>query len=77
MAEAVSMEEIYGELKKIEVTMVTKEDMGAIMEALVDSRELRSNPTTLKKIHRSEQAIIQGKIKEIHSVKDMLDELEG
>lgn len=73
MAEAISMERIYGELKKIEGTMATKEDM----EALVDSLEIFSNPALLQKIQESEKAISQGKVKEIHSVQDMLHEIEG
>ncbi len=68
---AVSMEDIYDELKRIEQTMATKEDV----EALVDTWEISQNPETVRRIQESEKAIAEGKVKEVTSVRDMLNEL--
>jgi antitoxin YefM len=71
MAEAVTMKEVFDELKKIERNMVTKEEM----EALVDTIEIMSNPHTMKQIAQSEEDIKRGRVKTVHSVKDMLSEI--
>ena len=68
---AVTMESIYEELKRIEEVMATREDI----EALTDSWEILQDPETMKHIQDSEKVIAEGKVKEITSVQDMLDEL--
>lgn len=71
MAEAITMEKVYDELKKIEKDMVTKKEM----ESLVDTIEIISNPETMKQIAASMEDIKSGKEKEVDSVKDLLAEL--
>lgn len=67
----ITMEDIYDRLKRIEQAMATKEDV----EALVDTWEISQNPETVRRIQESEKAITEGKVKEITSVQDMLNEL--
>ena len=71
MTEAITMEKVFDELKKIERRMVTKEDM----EALVDTIEITSNPETMKQVMQSEEDIKRGRVKIVHSVKGMLSEI--
>lgn len=72
MAEAVSIGQVYAELKEIERVMVTKEDL----EALADTFEIMNHPETMLRIQESERAIQEGKVKEVHSVQEMLDEID-
>ena len=72
MTEVVSIEQIYEELKMIERTMATKEDV----KALADTIGILSNPETMLRINESEKAIKEGKVKEVTSVQDMLDEIK-
>jgi len=65
------MTKVYGELKRIEETMATKEDLQALGETI----EILSNPTTVKQIAESLRDIREGKEKEISSVQEMLDEM--
>jgi hypothetical protein len=51
--------------------MVRREDL----EPLVDTIEILSNPETMESIKRSESDIGAGRVKEISSVDDLLDEL--
>lgn len=71
MAQTISMKRIYDELKKIEKTMVTK----AEIESLTETIEIMSNPETMKQIAESNKDIEQGRVKEINSAKDLLNEL--
>ncbi len=71
MTDSVTLEDVYKELKRLEEKMVTREDV----EALVDSVEILGNPQTMKALHKSDQDIKAGRIKEVTSVEDMLDEL--
>lgn len=73
MAEAISLEHVYEELKKIEKIMATKKDVDGLLETL----EIMANPETMKQIRESEKDIKEGKVKEIRSVQDMLDEMEA
>ena len=73
MTQAISLGQVYDELKSIERKMITKEDL----DALTDTFEILSNPETMLRIHESEKAIREGKVKVIHSVQDMLDEIDG
>jgi len=72
MTEVISIEQIYEELKMIERTMATKEDV----KALADTIGILSNPETMLRINESEKAIKEGKVKEVTSVQDMLDEIK-
>ena len=67
MTEAVSLEDVYNELKKIERKMVTKEEMNKF----VDTLEVLSNEDTMSQIRQSERDIASGKFKEVNSVSDI------
>ena len=51
--------------------MVTREDV----EALIDSIEILNNPKTMEALHKSDQDIKAGHVKEVTSVKGLLGEL--
>ncbi len=71
MSAGVTIDEVYQEIKKIRETMVRREDL----EALVDTVEILSNPKTMEIIKQSESDIAAGRVKEISSVDDLLDEM--
>jgi len=71
MTSGVTIDEVYQEIKKIRETMVRREDF----EALIDTVEILGNPETMKAIKRSESDIAVGRVKEISSVDDLLDEI--
>ena len=71
MAEAVSIKNVYDELKRIEQKMATKEDV----ESLKETFDIITNPKTMRQIAASMVDIREGKEKEISSVQDMLDEM--
>ena len=71
MTSGVTIDEVYQEIKKIRETMVRREDF----EALIDTVEILGNPETMKAIKRSESDIAVGRVKEISSVDDLLDEM--
>jgi PHD/YefM family antitoxin component YafN of YafNO toxin-antitoxin module len=71
MSSGVTIDEVYQEIKKIRESMVRREDL----EALVDTIEILSNPETMEIIKRSESDIASGRVKEISSVDDLLDEM--
>jgi len=71
MSSGVTIDEVYQEIKKIRETMVRREDI----EPLVDTIEILSNPKTMKSIKRSGSDIAAGRVKEITSVDDLLDEM--
>ena len=71
MANGISIQQVYDELKLIEKKMVTKEEV----EALVDTIDVFSNPETMRQIAESMDDIKRGKVKEVNSVKDLMDEL--
>ena len=68
MSEAVSLQQVYEELKKIEINMVTK----AEFESLTDSLEILSNPETMKQLVGSSEDIRKGRAKQVTSTKDLL-----
>lgn len=53
--------------------MATKEEL----EALIDTVEILSNPQTMEQSRGSKEAIMAGRIKQVHSVKDLLAELDA
>lgn len=71
MPELVTIQDIYEALKRIEEKMVTREDV----EALIDSIEILNNPRTMEALHKSDQDIEAGRVREVTSVKKLLDEL--
>lgn len=71
MTQAISNEQIYEELKRIESKMATREEV----ESLLDTIKIMSNPEMMRQIADSLADIKDGKVKEIHSVKDMLAEM--
>ena len=71
MTPSVTIDEVYLEIKKIQDTMVRREDL----DALLDTIEILSNPKTMAMIHKSESDISAGRFKEISSIDDLLGEL--
>ena len=71
MPELVTIQDVYEALKRIEEKMVTREDV----EALIDSIEILSNPKIMEALHKSDENIRAGCVKEITSVKELLREL--
>ncbi len=71
MSQAISIQQVYDELKKIEKNMVTKKDV----EALVDTIEILSNQETMQQLAGSAKDIAKANVKEIYSVQDLLDEM--
>jgi serine/threonine protein kinase HipA of HipAB toxin-antitoxin module len=67
MAETVTMDKVYKQLKLIERNMVTKQEM----ERMLESVEIMSNEDTMEQIKQSEEDIKSGRIKEIKSVSDI------
>jgi len=67
MKQAINITNVYEELKKIERTMVTKEEMNGLLETLA----IMSNKGTMEQIRKSEEDIASGKTKEINSAKDL------
>ncbi len=71
MAETVSLEQVYREVRKIEQEMVTKKDMDMMLETF----SILSNPDTMRQILGSEEDIKNQRVKEINSVNDLLGEV--
>lgn len=67
MAETVTMNKIYDELKQIEKKMITKEEM----EKILETAEIMSNPDTMEQIRQSEEDIRAGRAKEVKSIRDI------
>ncbi len=72
MTNSITIEDVYQELKRMEEKIVTREDI----EALIDSVEILSNPKTMEALRKSDQDIKAGRVREINSVADLLDELQ-
>ncbi len=70
MTEAISMEQMYTEIKKIESEMVTKKDINMLLETV----EILNNPETMKHVLASREDIKLGRVEEVTSVWDMLNE---
>ena len=71
MAGTVTIEDVFQELKTIERTMVTREDL----DAIIDSIEILSNPKTMAALRKSDLDIKEGRVKEVSSVEELLSEL--
>ncbi len=73
MTDAVTIEDVYQELKRLGEKMVTRADI----EALLDSIEIINNPKTMEKLRKSDRDIKEGRVKEVTSVKDLLGEIRA
>jgi len=71
MTPAVTIDELYLEIKKIRETMVRREDL----DALLDTIEISSNTGTMAAIQKSEEDIVAGRFREISSIDDLLGDL--
>lgn len=71
MEETISIKKVYDELKNVEKKMVTKEEI----KSLINTIGIMGNPETMKQIAESMDDIKHGKVKEVNSVKDMINEL--
>jgi len=71
MHEPVTIQDVYEALKRVEEKMVTREDI----DALIDSVEILITPKTMAVLHKSDQDIKAGRVKEVTSVEDLLAEL--
>jgi len=69
MAETVTIERVYSELKNIERKMVTKEEI----ESLIETFEILSNPVTMKSLKKSLAELDAGKgLQPIKRVEELL-----
>ena len=71
MAKSVSMQKVYQELREIKAQMVSKEELGSLLETF----EILHNQETMRQIRASEEDIKTGRTKRIRSVKDLLAEM--
>lgn len=71
MAETIAIKRIYDELKKIERAMVTKQEIAS----LIDTMGILGNPETMKQIAGSMGDIREGRVKEVNSVRDLMNEI--
>ena len=71
MIETVTLQDIYKMLRQIEEKMVVREDI----EAIIDSIEIANNLKTMEALRKSDEDIKAGRVKEVTSVEDMLNEL--
>ncbi|MAG01723.1 hypothetical protein CMI42_00120 [Candidatus Pacearchaeota archaeon] len=67
METQISDEEIVDQLRKIEETMVTKEELKQVMETIA----VLSNSDTLDQIKKSEEDVREGRVHKINSVLDI------
>ena len=68
---AITMEKIYEELKKIELKIVTREEI----ISLIETGEIEKNSETMTQIEDSTKNISKGKTKMINSANDLLSEM--
>ena len=68
---AITMEKIYEELKKIELKIVTREEI----ISLIETGEIERNSETMAQIESSVKDINKGKTKIVNSAKDLLSEM--
>ncbi len=71
MTEAISIKQVYDELKRMERDMVTKKEL----QSLIDTIGVLRNPDTMKQIASSMEDIKKGNVKEVSSIKDMMSEI--
>ncbi len=66
MEHQINLNKLYEELKRIERSMVTRDEMNSFIETI----EILSNPETMNQICSSKKDIEIGNVKEINSVSD-------
>lgn len=71
MAETISIKKVYDELKDVERKMVTRKEM----RSLIDTISMMGNPETMKQIAESMHDIENGRVKEVNSAKDLINEI--
>ena len=71
MVQTLTLKSVNEELKKIKQKMATKEDV----ESLKETIETMSNPHTMRQMADSMDDIQHGRVKEVHSAQDMLNEM--
>lgn len=71
MAEAISIKQVYDELKNIEKKMITKKEI----ESLIETIGIMGNPETMKQVAESMEDIKKGRVKDVSSVKDLMSEM--
>lgn len=69
MPEAISIKQVYDELRRIEEQMVTKKEF----ESLINTLEIVGNSETMQQITGSIEDIKRGRVKEVNSVKDLIE----
>jgi len=67
MAETITINKVYEELKVIERNMVTKDEMERMLETI----EIMSNENTMEQTRQREKNIKAGRVKEVNSVDDI------
>lgn len=67
MPSVISLNQVYEELKRIENSMVTKQDINQLLDTL----EIVSNKETMDQIMKSERDIKSRRLKEIKSLSDL------
>jgi len=67
MEPQIILKNIYEELKKIEMSMITRDDMNRFVETF----EILSNPETMAQINQSERDINSENVQEINSMNDL------
>lgn len=71
MGDSITIKDVYRELKDMKEKIATREDI----EALIDSVEILNKPKAMKAIRESDRDIKAGRVKEVTSTKEILDEL--
>ena len=68
MANAITLNELQEEIKKMRKTMVTKQEL----ESWLETMAILSNPETMKQIEASERDVREGRFTEIDSIHELL-----
>lgn len=71
MPQAITIQDVYDELKEIKQNMVSKQEV----ESLIETMEILHNPLTMAQVRASEADIKAGRTKPVKSMKDLLAEL--
>ncbi len=68
MTQTVTLKDVFNEIQKMKKSMITKKEFTELKESM----EILSNPHTMKQIKDSEKDIAKGRVKEVHSVQDLI-----
>jgi len=72
MAETVTLQKVFHEIREIKKTMVSKEEI----ENLLETWEILHDPETVRQLRAAEQDIKAGRTRPVRNVKDILAHLE-